>query len=44
MFDHWGFGVTDCAAGKAFFLEALEPLRVGPDGHDVEAGCHRPDA
>lgn len=29
MFDHVGFGVTDYAASKAFFLEALEPLGVG---------------
>lgn len=28
MFDHLGFGVTDYAASKAFFLEALEPLGV----------------
>jgi catechol 2,3-dioxygenase-like lactoylglutathione lyase family enzyme len=29
MFDHIGFGVTDYAASKAFFLQALEPLGVG---------------
>ena len=29
MFDHVGFGVSDYAASKAFFLEALEPLGVG---------------
>ena len=29
MFDHLGFGVTDYAASKAFFLKALEPLGVG---------------
>lgn len=28
MFDHVKFGVTDYAASKAFFLEALEPLGV----------------
>jgi catechol 2,3-dioxygenase-like lactoylglutathione lyase family enzyme len=28
MFDHVGFGVSDYAASKAFFLEALEPLGV----------------
>ncbi len=28
MFDHLGFGVTDYAASKAFFLKALEPLGV----------------
>jgi catechol 2,3-dioxygenase-like lactoylglutathione lyase family enzyme len=37
MFDHLGFGVTDYAASKAFFLGALEPLGVtvameGPHG------------
>ena len=26
MFDHVKFGVSDCAASKAFFLKALEPL------------------
>jgi catechol 2,3-dioxygenase-like lactoylglutathione lyase family enzyme len=29
MFDHIGFGVSDYAASKAFFLEALKPLGVG---------------
>jgi catechol 2,3-dioxygenase-like lactoylglutathione lyase family enzyme len=28
MFDHVGFGVTDYAASKAFFLQALAPLGV----------------
>ena len=28
MFDHVKFGVSDYAASKAFFLEALEPLGV----------------
>ena len=28
MFDHVKFGVSDFAASKAFFLEALEPLGV----------------
>ncbi len=28
MFDHVGFGVTDYAASKAFFLKALAPLGV----------------
>ncbi len=28
MFDHVGFGVTDIAASKAFFLRALAPLDV----------------
>ena len=28
MFDHIGFGVTDYAASKAFFLKALQPLGV----------------
>ncbi|MEO7387707.1 MAG: VOC family protein [Gammaproteobacteria bacterium] len=28
MIDHLGFGVTDYAASKAFFLEALQPLGV----------------
>lgn len=37
MFDHVGFGVTDYAASKAFFLKALQPLGVtiameGPHG------------
>lgn len=28
MFDHIGFGVTQLAQSKAFFLRALEPLAV----------------
>jgi hypothetical protein len=28
MFDHVQFGVSDCAASKAFFLKSLEPLGV----------------
>lgn len=37
MFDHLGFGVTDLAASRAFFLRALAPLGIevameGPDG------------
>lgn len=34
MFDHVKFGVSDYAAGKAFFLAALEPLgvRAGSEG------------
>lgn len=28
MFDHVGFGVTDYAKSKSFFLEALRPLGV----------------
>jgi catechol 2,3-dioxygenase-like lactoylglutathione lyase family enzyme len=28
MFDHVGFGVTDYAASKAFFLRALQPLGI----------------
>ncbi|MCD6732718.1 MAG: VOC family protein [Burkholderiaceae bacterium] len=28
MFDHVGFGVSNLAESKAFFLKALEPLRV----------------
>jgi len=28
MFDHVKFGLSDYAAGKAFFLKALEPLGV----------------
>jgi len=85
MFDHIGFGVSDYAASKAFFLKALQPLGygvansrkeveefyraaleaggedngppglrphyhpnyygafvIGPDGHNVEAVCHKP--
>lgn len=29
MFDHLGFGVTDYAKSRAFFLEALQPLGIG---------------
>ena len=29
MFDHVGFGVTNLAESKAFFLKALQPLGVG---------------
>jgi catechol 2,3-dioxygenase-like lactoylglutathione lyase family enzyme len=40
MFDHVVFGVSDYAASKAFFLKALEPLRVavvleGPYGIEL---------
>ena len=42
MFDHVVFGVTDYAASKAFFLQALEPLGVavvleGPLGIEMSA-------
>lgn len=45
MFDHVVFGVSDYAAAKAFFLQALEPLGVvvaseGPLGVEL---C-RPDS
>jgi catechol 2,3-dioxygenase-like lactoylglutathione lyase family enzyme len=41
MFDHVKFGVSDFAASKAFFLEALAPLGVvvvdeGPPAYGVE--------
>ena len=41
MFDHVKFGVSDFAASKAFFLQALEPLGVavvseGPPAYGVE--------
>ena len=29
MFDHVGFGVSDYAASKAFFTQALAPLGIG---------------
>lgn len=29
MLDHLGFGVTDYAASRSFFLKALQPLGVG---------------
>ena len=43
MFDHIGFGATDVAASKAFFVAALAPLGVavvmeGPEG--VGLGRH----
>ena len=42
MFDHVVFGVSDYAASKAFFLEALEPLGIavvleGPLGLELSA-------
>jgi len=42
VFDHVVFGVTDYAASKAFFLQALEPLGVavvleGPLGIEMSA-------
>jgi catechol 2,3-dioxygenase-like lactoylglutathione lyase family enzyme len=42
MFDHVVFGVSDYAASKAFFLEALEPLGVaivfeGPLGVEISS-------
>lgn len=41
MFDHVKFGVSDLAASKAFFLEALAPLGLaivdeGPPAYGVE--------
>lgn len=41
MFDHVKFGVTDYAASKAFYLEALRPLGVsvvseGPPSYGIE--------
>ena len=44
MFDHLGFGGTDYAASKAFFLEALEPLGVaivmeGEHGLGIGSDC-----
>lgn len=41
MFDHVKFGVSDFAASKAFFLQALAPLGVelvseGPPSYGVE--------
>jgi catechol 2,3-dioxygenase-like lactoylglutathione lyase family enzyme len=41
VFDHVKFGVSDFAAGKAFFLKALEPLGItvvseGPPTYGVE--------
>jgi catechol 2,3-dioxygenase-like lactoylglutathione lyase family enzyme len=43
MFDHVKFGVTDYAASKAFFLQALQPLGVavlaeGAPSYGVELG------
>jgi catechol 2,3-dioxygenase-like lactoylglutathione lyase family enzyme len=43
MFDHLGFGVTDYAASKAFFVQALAPLGVavvmeGPYGLGLGQG------
>ncbi len=43
MFDHIGFGVTNLAESKAFFLKALEPLDVavameGPYGIGMGKG------
>ncbi|NIF41388.1 VOC family protein [Burkholderia sp. Tr-862] len=43
MFDHVKFGVSDYAASKAFFLDALEPLGVavldeGVPTYGVELG------
>jgi catechol 2,3-dioxygenase-like lactoylglutathione lyase family enzyme len=42
MFDHVVFGVSDYAASKAFYLQALEPLGVkivaeGPLGLEISA-------
>ena len=42
MFDHVVFGVSDYAASKAFFLQALEPLGIaivleGPLGIELSA-------
>ena len=43
MFDHVKFGVSDFAAAKAFYLQALAPLGVelvseGPPAYGVELG------
>ena len=47
MFDHVKFGVTDYAASKAFFLQALEPLglvagKEGPPDYGIE--LYRPNS
>lgn len=48
MFDHVKFGVSDYAAGKNFFLKALEPLGVeagseGEPSYGIEL-CGRNDS
>lgn len=45
MFDHFGFGVTNLAQSKAFFLAALQPLGVdvvmeGPYGVGLGRNGH----
>jgi len=42
VFDHVVFGASDCAASKAFFLKALEPLGIavvqeGPLGVELSS-------
>ena len=49
MFDHVKFGVSDFAASKAFFLEALEPLGIavlaeGAPTYGVELGSPKSEA
>ena len=49
MFDHVKFGVSDFAASKAFFLEALEPLGIavlaeGEPTYGVELGSPKSEA
>jgi hypothetical protein len=42
MIDHIGFPVSDYERSKAFYLKALAPLVLDPDGHNIEAVCHTP--
>ena len=44
ILDHIGLSVSDCARSRSFFSAALAPLGISPDGHNIEAVCHRPEA
>jgi hypothetical protein len=41
MLDHIGFGVSDFARSKAFYPNYYGAFVLDPDGHNVEAVCHR---
>lgn len=42
VFYHIGLSVSDYERSNAFFAQALAPFGIGPDGHNIEAVCHRP--
>jgi hypothetical protein len=44
MFDHVVFGVTNYAQSKEVKTMVRLAFVIGPDGHNIEAVCHEPEA